>query len=262
GTLGIMDTMAASGDDSGMETVDEALDVANDMAHILAGDYLEGFSNYSMNTYGPTVVTAMLAIVNLQYAVLLDTPRRPDRIEKARSILERIEEKAWNGTFYQFDPDRTDELFLYPNIVMIIALVRMAQVTDEEEFLVRAEETAEAIEPLRYADRPGFHSPYSAEVMGAQTDDYTTLSSTSYTIFAFALLNQITGDERYRDELVELLEFITEYLYVPADGKAYHHWMDGRLAVPDDPEYFCIGCNLQILYVVWWIRSNLGWNIK
>mgnify|MGYP006897292372 CR=1 FL=1 len=33
------------------------------------------------------------------------------------------------------------------------------------------------------------------------------------------------------------------------EGKILHHWMNGRAAIPEDPEYFCSGCNLQTLYI-------------
>jgi hypothetical protein len=98
--------------------------------------------------------------------------------------------------------------------------------------------------------------------MGATTDDYTTLSAMNYTLFAFSLLIQITGKQVYRDEIDSILDFIRLYLFVPEDGRVYHHWMDGRLAVPEDPEYYCIGCNLQLLYVIWWIRHHLGIEVK
>jgi hypothetical protein len=32
--------------------------------------------------------------------------------------------------------------------------------------------------------------------------------------------------------------------------------------VTEDPEYYCIGCNLQLLYVIWWIRHHLGAGVK
>lgn len=256
-TLGVMEYMDATGDTSGMESIDGAIDTANNMSRVLSNDYFEGFSNYAMDTYGPTVVTAMLAIVNLQYAVLLDTPRVPDRVGRASEILARIDEMAWNGSFYQFSPERTDELFLYPNIIMMIAQARMYQATGDEAHLGRATSLHAAIEPLRCPHRPGYHSPYSAGVMGATTDDYTTLSSMNYSMFAFGLLAQVTGEPVYREELDSILDFIEDYLFVQEDGKLYHHWMDGRLAVPGDPEYYCIGCNLQLLYVTWWVEHNL-----
>ncbi len=260
GVMGVIEYMDASGDTTPLPIVDASLDRANDLATMM-GSYLTGFSNYAMDTYGPTVVTAMFAVANLQYAVLLDTPRRADRIETARALVQAIDANAWNGTFYEIDPtdpERTGDLFLYPNVVMMITLGRLHQATGEASFLERAEALYPAIEPLRCTDRPGYRSPYSAEAMGAQTDDYTTLSATSYAIFGFAILAEITGSEVYRQEIDTLLEFVADYLWVPEDGKIYHHWMDGRLALPTDLEYYCIGCNLQVLYVVWWIDHHLG----
>ena len=258
GTLGAIDYMVASGDETPLPTVDEVIDKADLMSQVLTGNYFEGFTNYAMDTYGPTTVTAMLAVVNLQYAVLLDTPRKQERIESARAIISKIDEKAWNGSYYLFAPDRPDYLDLYPNIVMMITLARMNQATGEAVFLERAESIYSAIEPLRCPGRPGYKSLYSAEAMGAQTDDYTTLSATNYAIFAFALLAQITGKAVYRNEIETQLDFIKNYVYVPADRTAYHHWMDGRLALPTDLEYYCIGCNLQLIYIIWWVRHYLA----
>lgn len=83
--------------------------------------------------------------------------------------------------------------------------------------------------------------------MGAQTEDYSTLSSQNYTMMALALLFRETQEAAYRDEITDIAAFIEEYLLV--DGRLLHHWMDGKVAVPDDPEYFCTGCNLQFLFV-------------
>lgn len=51
--------------------------------------------------------------------------------------------------------------------------------------------------------------------------------------------------------------FIHERLYDPAQGKALHHFIDGRIALRTDPEYFCAGCNLQRLYILFYARHNL-----
>jgi len=37
-----------------------------------------------------------------------------------------------------------------------------------------------------------------------------------------------------------------------------HHWMDGRIALPSDPEFFCDGCNHQLLYLLWYRQHALG----
>jgi hypothetical protein len=130
------------------------------------------------------------------------------------------------------------------------------------------------------ADR--YRSPYSAKTMSAKTDDYTTLSSQNYLILALMLLHEITGERRYLDEVDRVFDFIEQSLMgemcaaeISADDCApacaakqvclkkrcfadgchcgvLHHWMDGRVAAPADPEYFCSGCNLQLLYDLWY----------
>lgn len=257
GTLGVIEYMDASGDRSQLEQVDEVVENAGGLIQLM-GDYITGFEdNYAVDAYGPTSISAIFALLYLQHAVLLETERAPEYVERARQILARIDALAYNGEFYLFSPERPDELYLYPNVAMMLASVRMYQATGEASYLERAESIYEAIQALRCPDRPGYRSPYSAEVMGAQSDDYTTLSSTNYLMLALALLADETGDPRYRAEIEELLGFVEDYLWVPGDGQVYHHWMDGRLAIPEDPEYYCVGCNLQLLYITWWVEANL-----
>ena len=104
---------------------------------------------------------------------------------------------------------------------------------------------------------------------------------------ALALLYQVTGKARYVEELDEVLDFLEEYLpgswalsdvhheacALPCGGNevcvaqscvadathqgVLHHWMDGEVAVPQDPEFFCSGCNLQLLYVLWYRQHNI-----
>jgi hypothetical protein len=259
GTLGAIEYMHASGDMSGLETVDEVIENAGSMLQLM-GDYVNTsfFHNYATDTYGPTSITAIFTLLYLQHAVLLHTDRADEYIERARQILDTTEERVWNGHYYLFAPDRPDYLDLYPNVAMMIALVRMYQATGEDEYLDRAEGIYQEIQALKCEDRPGYRSLYSAETMGAQTDDYSTLSAMNYTMLAMALLAQETGQQVYRDEVDELLGFVRDYLWLRGEGQVIHHWMDGRRAVPEDPEYYCIGCNLQLLYIIWWVDTFLG----
>ena len=257
GSLGMIDYIAASGDDSRLETVDEVISMANSTM-MLMGNYVNGFENYATETYGPTSITAIFALINLQRAVLLETENEEVYVETARQILETIESQVWNGRLYQFSPDNEEDLYLYPNVAMMIALTRAYQATGEESYLERAEVVHSTLRAeMRYDDRPGYYSPYSAEYMGAETRDYTTLSSTNYMLLALALLYEATGEQAYRAEIDVLLDFVEDYLWVRGDGRIYHHWIDGHLAEPTDHEYYCIGCNLQLLYIIWWIQTNL-----
>ena len=52
-----------------------------------------------------------------------------------------------------------------------------------------------------------------------------------------------------------MLEFVRSHLYDPASGHILHHFIDGRIALPSDPEYFCTGCNLQFLYALFLLQQ-------
>ncbi len=253
--LGAIEYAAATGDVERMQDVDFVLDLANAALWIVYGNYLvpdESDDSYFTETYGATVVTSVMALSNLQVAVLLpESSKRARRVDSARAIVEAIESGAWNGTFFKKDPGE-ERLHLYPNIMMMLCYSRLYQATGESGYIDKAEALLEAIQPLKAPDRPGYRSPYSAEFMGAATDDYSTLSSQNYLMFSLALLNQVTGKDVYCYELMDVRRFVEEYLFDRAHSRLLHHWMDGQIAQPADPEYFCSGCNLQYLYMTWW----------
>jgi hypothetical protein len=205
--------------------------------------------SYALETYGPTVVTGVVALLNLRYAELLDTARRAARIQSGLKVIEAIDKVAWNGLRYRVRPD-DDWIEIYPNVIMIIANGTAFRVTGEERFRQRCLDVYAGIQPLKDKVKLNYRSPYSAEYMGAQTDDYSTLSSQNYVILSLSMLYELTGEDAYRSEIKDVAAFIEDYLY--QDGRILHHWMDGKIAEPTDPEYFCSGCNLQFLYVAWY----------
>ena len=64
--------------------------------------------------------------------------------------------------------------------------------------------------PIRVTDDgPGlarYRSPYSATHMGAQTDDYSTLSAQNYLMIALWLAYEATGEQRYLDDIDRSIE--------------------------------------------------------
>jgi uncharacterized protein YyaL (SSP411 family) len=255
--LGLIEHAAATGETDAIDTVDNFIDLAN----VLLGtfdNYLDvELGEYAAATYGPTSLTGGLALLNLQYAKYLDTARTQDRIDAAVEIVQAIDEQAFDGQRYLFRPGE-DKLFLYPNSIMILVLNRLYELTGDSGYLERAEKAFEGVAPLRDAAHGFYRSPYSAEYMGAQTDEYSTLSSQNYFNLALLLLYQNTGKELYLERFEEVVSFLRLNLYDDAQGRILHHWIDGHIAHPDDLEYFCSGCNHQFLYVVWYLKSVVG----
>jgi len=245
--LGVLEVIGLTQTDEGLEVLDPLIDLVNMTAEGF-GTYLDvEMESYALDTYGPTTNTAVIGLLNLRYAQLLDSsPLAGARAAFGEKVLEAIDARAFNGSFYRFRPD-DDQLFLYPNISLMIALLTAHQVTGKSEYLERTHQVYEAIQALKDPLKDCYHSPYSAQYMGAETSDYSTLSSQNYTMMALTLLFVATKDESHRQEIGELAGFLRDYLLV--DGRLLHHWMDGKVAVPSDPEYFCSGCNLQFLYL-------------
>jgi hypothetical protein len=254
--LGLIEVMSLTGEQDMLPQVDALIDRLNTMVDAL-GTYLDiDWDTYALYTYGPTTITGLIALLNLRYADLLDTPRSDERAAHGVKVIDAIDEAVWTGSRYCFCPDETKKLYLYPHMVMLLANGTAHRVTAEARFLERGLAIHQAIQPLKDQEKQAYRSPYSAETMGATTEDYITLSSQNYTMLALALLFELTGDEAYREEIEGIAGFIQDYL-LAEDGRILHHWMDGRVAIPSDLEYFCTGCNHQFLYVCSYVEEHL-----
>lgn len=248
---------------------------------------------WAMQNYGPVSINALFALINLQYTSLLAIQDQGPYVAMARKIVTEIDSQHWNGTYYEFGANR-DGLICYPNITMILVNARLFQLTGDRHFKQRAIAAYRGIQPLRVSEASGwsgpgrYRSPYSQVEMGAQTDDYSTLSSENYLMLALMLLAQITHDNTYIDEVDAILDFIQNDLIgnwcishvhhnevcepICAENvtcvdtvctaeschkAVLHHWIDGRIANTQDPYLLCSGCNLQLLYVMWY-RQKLA----
>ena len=61
-------------------------------------------------------------------------------------------------------------------------------------------------------------------------------------------LAQVGWDEALLEEIDAVMGFIAGNLV--DDGRILHHWMNGMMAQPEDPYDYCLGCNLQSLYIL------------
>jgi len=288
--LGLLEYAAATGDTAGLPVIDEMIAVLNDLLDAVGYSFPpEAVDSFAMDFYGPTSINGLLALISLQRAYLLDGDDA--LVDVAAAVVGQIEAHAWNGEYYDFS-DTRDGLFLYPNVTMVLLNARLFQLTGDDAYRARALATHAGIQALRVDEDSGlagpgrYRSPYSADIEGAQTDDYTTLSSQNYLMMALMMLYEITGDAGYLLEVDAVLDFIEGYMVgdwclshfhtedcstscdddeVCIEETCYedrcqpgvlHHWIDGRLAVPEDTVLICSGCNLQLLYVMWY-RQHL-----
>lgn len=247
--FGVMEYTRATGHTAASASADRFIDRVNQTADAF-GIYLDvDIASYALDTYGPTTVTAVVALLNLRAADLLGGPRAEERVAHAVTVIDAVDEHAWDGERYRFRPD-DEKLFLYPNVVMLAANAIAFERTGEERFRERCLAIHAAIQPLHDAEKGAYRSPYSAVYMGAHTEDYLTLSSQNFTMMGLTKLYDITGDAAYLAEVAAIAAFVEGWIYDPAQHRILHHWMDGGIAQPGDPEYWCSGCNLQFLYVL------------
>lgn len=227
----------------------EALMTQVDTFAAAFGDYLVmDAGEFAAVTYGPTSISSLLALMHLEHA-LARPATRDQHLARAEEVLEHIHEKAWDDTMgaYLFAPD-DERLMLYPNATMMLAYGRALELTADPKYLQRIAAIHTGIQPLRDEDGDHYHSPYSAEEMGAQDDDYSTLSSQNYLMIGLWLAYLGSADLRFLEDIHLIMGFIRDHLLV--NGVLVHHWMNDRPADATDLYDFCSGCNLQTLYIL------------
>jgi hypothetical protein len=296
--LGVIEHVAASGargDPAEIAAVDDFLDRLDRLVGAF-GDYLAGVedASWAVRTYGPTAVTALVALVHAQYALLVSAERAPEHRERAVALEQTITDRALtdladaasgrSARGYAIGPGRA-AIELYPNVSMMILEARLFRLTRNETYRLQARAIYAAIQPLKLSDVPArYASPYAAASLKAQTREVATLSSQNYLALALTLMFEITGDRTFVDEADRVLDAIaamrgpwclaqvetTTCAAKCGAGEAcvassctadrcttglLHHVVDGRLAAPGDATLFCSGCNLQALYVIGYRRA-------
>ena len=221
----------------------------------LFNDYIElDAGEFATSVYGPTAMTAAVATLHVELALNYPEQDQALHIRRAGEILDRIHDKVWDEQMrvYRFAPGDT-RLMLYPNATVMLALARAYELTGESRYLERFEATFQGIQGLKDPDGDHYHSPYSAESMGAEAEDYTTHSSQNYLMLGLLSAYQATGEVAYLVEIDTLLGFLESRLLV--GEQIMHHWMNGRAANEEDRYDYCLGCNMQTLFLL----LSLAW---
>lgn len=274
--FGVVEHIGVTGDRTMLPALDDFVDRLDSLTHTL-GDYLEAGADksWAIRVYGPTAVTALVALLEAQYALVVGGDRRDERLGRAKEIEKKISDKAFGdlagARAFAIAPGN-EELDLYPNVAMMILEARLFRLTKDESYRLEARALYAAIQPLKVSDAPArYRSPYAIPLVGAKTDDVSTLSSQNYLGLALSMLFEITGDRRFVDEADRLLDGIAamrgpwcESQVIPNASPdrcttgLLHHVVDGRLAQPGDGTVFCSGCNLQTLYLIGYRRDLAG----
>lgn len=216
--LGVLEHVAASRDRSMVSLLDAFVDRLDAFAKA-RGDYIEMGSETgrTLAMYGPTAVTAFVALVEAQYALLVGGDRGQERLGRALAIDAKIRERALTDLSdaasgravrgYAFAPGRGAGLVDAPNLAMLLLKARLYRLTRDEVFRLEARAIYVALQPLKLTDSPArYSSPYAKLALGTSSRDLTTLSGQNYVTLALLLLFEVTGDRRFVDEADRLLD--------------------------------------------------------
>ena len=200
--------------------------------------------------YGPTTIVGGVAMYNLQYAFSIgETSRTAAYIDQGLDLIRRIDTHAYQADerYYRY-AKRNDTCSAYPNSIMIIALCRAYQVTGNERYIERARAVAETVEARLLDETSGGY--YGAE---GSEEAYMALSNQNYIIQALLFLAEVTGEATYLSRANRTIAFVKQYLCEPEEGICYHD-----LRLKHRMDWFCSGCNWQLLYNILEYRRILS----
>lgn len=189
------------------------------------------------DTYGQTASTAIVAALQLQYVIKVD-PADINRRDRALEIVDNIEAAAYDSAgFYVFDAGNT-ELYLYPNVSMMLVHSLAYHVSKDARHLEIARSLLPALDPLFLPEIDAYRSREQGDY------NYVTLSSHNYLALALISLFRGTGDDLYLNKARRTVDFIINRLY--SDGIAYHDLTNNQRS-----SLYCTGCNFQLLFILW-----------
>jgi hypothetical protein len=266
--LGLIEYVHGSGDRSVVPALDAYVDRIDAVARA-SGDYVDP-SGTALAPFGPTTVTAVIALIQAQYALYVGGPRGAERTARAFAIGEAaaraygdlaLEATRATARGYAIAPG-DPRLFELPNLAMLLLKARLFRLTHDENALLEARSLYVTLERLKISDPPvRFASPFGSTKLVTKPHNLYTLASQNMATLALLLLFEDTGDERFVDEADRTLDatFAMHGSWCATDARCFsgllHHGSGDRLARPEDGIVFSAGSNLQTRYVVGYRRS-------
>ena len=197
------------------------------------------------STYSPTMLTALVAILNLSYSIRVK--QNSDYVDFGLALIGSLDDKVHvedrDGGFYRSSPSSAKRVApLLPNAVMMLCFARAYGATGDSHFRDRSAVLLASLQRNKIPEL-SFHDP----TMG---HDHVPLIALNYLMSALEELHRLDGDAVYLEEMEGILGFIEDRLL--HEGRAWLHWADGGRS-----SLWCSGCNLQLLGVLWRARGLL-----
>ena len=135
------------------------------------GDYLAiDAGEFAATTYGPTALTAFLALLHFEYALAYPEHNASHHIARGEAVLDAVYSTAWDDEMatFAFAPGNTTR-YLYPSITMMLAYARGYALTGDPSHLARFWQAYEGIQPLRDPAGDHYYSPTAPSPWGPST---------------------------------------------------------------------------------------------
>ncbi len=234
--LGIVEYVSASGDRRPVPVLDAFLDRV-DAQLAAVGNYLPD-TTPGADVYGPTVLTAAIALLEAQAALYLNETQRVARVRAIDSAIVAAAlgdlVDVTTGTSvraYAFGPDRA-EIHALPNAAMLILKSRLFRLTKDEAYRLESRAVYSALEDAR---------------------DATALASAGYKALALLLMFEITGEQPFVDKADDVVDGIARLrgdYCTPAPARCASGLVDATT--------FDSGANFEALYVIGYRRMLAG----
>jgi hypothetical protein len=263
--LGLVEYVHATSDRSVLPALDAYVDAVDAIARG-SGDYVDP-SGTSLAPFGPTTVSAVIALIEAQYALYVGGRRADERRDRAFAIGEAIaraygdlvsETTGATARGYAIAPG-DPRLFELPNLAMLLLKARLYRLTHRQDTLLEARSLYVTLERLKLSDSPArFAAPFGSTRLVDKPPALYTLSSQNMAALGLLLMFEVTGDRHFVDEADRTVDAIAAMRGQWCAGGCFsgllHHGAGDRLARPEDGIVFSSGSNLQTRYVLTYRR--------
>jgi hypothetical protein len=235
GVLGLIHGYVYSHSEQYSDAIREFLDTVNNFV----GNDISFILTLNIPGYDPAITMGMLAYYNIFFG--LNVNGGEPYAEYGLSIISQMEQKVYDAGDHYYHPNLTSsDFWIYPNIMMILALSSAYEYTGNNQYIQKAELIYNTIKKITFNEENG---GYNAPDEANPEVEYL-LSIQTYMVMVDILLYDLTGKNEYIDNAKFVLDFIQNNLF--SEIAAYHHTGTDGLS-----HFYCTGCNLQLLYDIY-----------
>lgn len=222
-------------------SIKQFLDTVNNFV----GNDISWILTLNIPGYDPAITMGMLSYYNISYG--LKVKNGSSYADYGINIINQMNQYVYDSTSNYYRPSlSSNEFWVYPNIMMLLALCSAYEYTEDSKYIEKATIIYNTIKSRTFTQSNG---GYLAPDEANPEVEYL-LSIQTYMVMVDILLYDLTRKQDYLENARAVLDFIQNNLF--SEIASYHHTGSDGLS-----HFYCTGCNLQLLYDIYELNKRI-----